>query len=123
MGRFKSLYAPNMSHNALIGSIPSSFGNLKQIESLDLLMNNLMGKIPTSTQLQSFLPTSYEENKGLYIPPLTNDSQTHPPELQPLPPSSDEIDWFFIAISIGFALQARYIAIHDHIPFVHKEVL
>ncbi|KDO40493.1 hypothetical protein CISIN_1g035547mg, partial [Citrus sinensis] len=106
MGRFKSLYAPNMSHNALKGSIPSSFGNLKQIESLDLLMNNLMGKIPTSTQLQSFLPTSYEGNKGLYIPPLTNDIQTHPPESQPLPPpaSSNEIDWFFIAISIGFAV-------------------
>ncbi|ESR40807.1 hypothetical protein CICLE_v10027416mg [Citrus x clementina] len=130
MGRFKSLYALNMSHNALTGSIPSSFGNLKQIESLDLSMNNLsgkipaqlaslnflsvlnlsynnlVGKIPTSTQLQSFSPTSYEGNKGLYGPPLTNDSQTRPPELQPSPPpaSSDEIDWFFIAMSIGFAV-------------------
>ncbi|KAH9715637.1 LRRNT 2 domain-containing protein [Citrus sinensis] len=130
MGRFKSLYALNMSHNALTGSIPSSFGNLKQIESLDLSMNNLsgkipaqlaslnflsvlnlsynnlVGKIPTGTQLQSFSPTSYEGNKGLYGPPLTNDSQTRPPELQPSPPpaSSDEIDWFFIAMSVGFAV-------------------
>ncbi|KAH9715658.1 Receptor-like protein 6 [Citrus sinensis] len=119
-----------MSHNALTGSIPSSFGNLKQIESLDLSMNNLSGKIPaqlaslnflsvlnlsynnlvgqipTGTQLQSFSPTSYEGNKGLYGPPLTNDSQTRPPEFQPSPPpaSSDEIDWFFIAMSIGFAV-------------------
>ncbi|KAL9460115.1 hypothetical protein AB3S75_003337 [Citrus x aurantiifolia] len=130
MGRFKSLYALNMSHNALTGSIPSSFGNLKQIESLELSMNNLSGKIPaqlaslnflsvlnlsynnlvgqipTGTQLQSFSPTSYEGNKGLYGPLLTNDSQTRPPEFQPSPPpaSSDEIDWFFIAMSIGFAV-------------------
>ena len=130
MGRFKSLYALNMSHNALTGSIPSSFGNLKQIESLHLSMNNLsgkipaqlaclnflsvlnlsfnnlVGKIPTSTQLQSFSPTSYEGNKGLYGPPLTNESQTRPSELPPSPPpaSSDEIDWFFIAMSIGFAV-------------------
>ncbi|ESR40793.1 LRRNT 2 domain-containing protein [Citrus sinensis] len=130
MGQFKSLYALNMSHNALTGSIPSSFGNLKQIESLDLSMNNLsgkipsqlaslnflsvlnlsynnlVGKIPTSTQLQSFSPTSYEGNKGLYGPPLTNESQTRPSELPPSPPpaSSDEIDWFFIAMSIGFAV-------------------
>ncbi|KAH9667332.1 LRRNT 2 domain-containing protein [Citrus sinensis] len=130
MGRFVSLYALNLSHNALTGSIPSSFGNLKHIESLDLSTNNLsgkisaqlaslnflsvlnlsynnlVGKIPTSTQLQSFSPTSYEVNKGLYGPPLTNESQARPPELQPSPPpaSSDEIDWFFIAMSIGFAV-------------------
>ncbi|ESR40801.1 lrrnt 2 domain-containing protein [Citrus sinensis] len=130
MGRFRSLYALNMSHNALTGSIPSSFGNLKEIESLDLSMNNLsgkipaqlaslnflsvlnlsynnlVGKIPTSTQLQSFSPTSYEGNKGLYGPPLTNESQARPPELPPSPPpaSSGEIDWFFIAMSIGFAV-------------------
>ncbi|ESR40790.1 hypothetical protein KPL70_020990 [Citrus sinensis] len=161
MGQFVSLYALNLSHNALTGSIPSSFGNLKLIESLDLSTknlsgkipaqlaslnflsvlnlsyNNLVGKIPTSTQLQSFSPTSYEGNKGLYGPPLTNESQTRPSELPPSPPpaSSDEIDWFFIAMSIGFAVgfgavvsplmfsvQARYIAIHDHIPFVHLKV-
>ncbi|KAK9229609.1 hypothetical protein WN944_022572 [Citrus x changshan-huyou] len=130
MGRFKSLYALNLSHNVLTGSIPSSFGNLEQIESLDLAMNNLsgkipaqlanlnflsvlnlsynnlVGKIPTSTQLQSFSPTSYEGNKGLYGPPLTNDSQTHSPELQASPPSasSDEIDSFFVVMSIGFAV-------------------
>ncbi|KAH9715611.1 LRRNT 2 domain-containing protein [Citrus sinensis] len=130
MGRFVSLYALNLSHNALTGSIPSSFGNLKHIESLDLSTNNLsgkipaqlaslnflsvlnlsynnlVGKIPTSTQLQSFSPTSYEGNKGLYGPPLTNESQARPPELPPsLPPaSSGVIDWFFIAMSIGFAV-------------------
>ncbi|XP_024036970.1 receptor-like protein Cf-9 homolog [Citrus clementina] len=130
MGQFVSLYALNLSHNALTGSIPSSFGNLKLIESLDLSTknlsgkipaqlaslnflsvlnlsyNNLVGKIPTSTQLQSFSPTSYEGNKGLYGPPLTNESQTRPSELPPSPPpaSSDEIDWFFIAMSIGFAV-------------------
>ncbi|KDO38535.1 hypothetical protein CISIN_1g048635mg [Citrus sinensis] len=55
MGRFKSLYALNMSHNALTGSIPSSFGNLKQIESLDLSMNNLSGKIPAQLASLNFL--------------------------------------------------------------------
>ncbi|KAH9736667.1 hypothetical protein KPL71_018172 [Citrus sinensis] len=128
MGLLQSLCALNLSHNALTGSIPSLIGNLREIESLDLSMNNLsgtipaqlaslnflsvlnlsynhlVGRIPTSTQLQSFLATSFEGNDRLWGPPLnvcpTNSSKALPSA----PASTDEIDWFFMAMAIGFAV-------------------
>nr|XP_048319620.1 receptor-like protein 53 [Ziziphus jujuba var. spinosa] len=39
LGQFKVLIVLNLSNNALSGQIPSSFGNLKQLESLDLQMD------------------------------------------------------------------------------------
>ncbi|KAL9425959.1 hypothetical protein AB3S75_032847 [Citrus x aurantiifolia] len=128
IGRLKSLYALNLSQNALTGPIPSGIGNLQQLESSDLSMNHLSGQIPTSlanisflsflnlshndlvgaipisTQLQSFLATSFEGNKGLcglrLNVCLTNSSKALPSA----PASTDEIDWFFIAMAIGFAV-------------------
>ncbi|XP_065629853.1 cuscuta receptor 1 [Quercus suber] len=41
-----NIHALNLSHNNLIGSIPTTFSNLKKIESLDLSYNNLGGRIP-----------------------------------------------------------------------------
>ncbi|XP_020890388.1 receptor-like protein 2 [Arabidopsis lyrata subsp. lyrata] len=43
-GRTRSL---NLSQNSLVGSIPESFSQLKDIESLDLSFNKLYGPIPT----------------------------------------------------------------------------
>ena len=78
-----------MSHNNLIGHIPSSFGNLKSLESLDLSSNELIGSIPqqltsltflevfnlSQNHLTGFIPRgnqfdtfgndSYKENSGL----------------------------------------------------------
>lgn len=130
VGLLKSLYGLNLSHNALTGSIPSSFGNLKRLESLDLSMNNLsgaipsqlaslyflsylnlsynhlVGKIPIGTQMQSFLPTSFEGNQGLCGPPLTNNCQANSSELVPLAPpaSRDEMDLFFTIMATAFAV-------------------
>ncbi|MBA0824235.1 hypothetical protein Goarm_020915, partial [Gossypium armourianum] len=95
IGKFNALYALNFSHNAFTGSIPSFLGKLQQLESLDLSSNSLrgeiplqlvnlnflsflnvsnnklVGQIPTGTQLQSFSKASFENNPGLYGPPLT----------------------------------------------------
>ncbi|CAI0387229.1 unnamed protein product, partial [Linum tenue] len=40
-GNFTNIKVLNLSHNFLSGSIPSTFSNLKQIESLDLSYNKL----------------------------------------------------------------------------------
>jgi len=39
---------------------------------MNLSFNNLEGKIPLSTQLQSFDPSSYVGNNGLCGPPIIN---------------------------------------------------
>ncbi|XP_058214628.1 receptor-like protein 7 [Rhododendron vialii] len=131
VGDLKSLYALNLSHNALTGSIPSSVGNLTQLGSLDLSWNNLggsipmklahltflsflnlsynqlVGMIPIGTQLQSFPNTSYEGNKGLWGPPLTDK------KAEPAPPTlngtrsyteEDEINWVYIIATLGYTV-------------------
>ncbi|XP_057797762.1 receptor-like protein 6 [Salvia miltiorrhiza] len=84
-----SLHQLNFSHNALDGSIPKSFGQLRSLESLDLSgnrltglipvelagltflsflnlsYNKLVGKIPNGRQFQTFSADSFKENPGL----------------------------------------------------------
>ncbi|KAH9667369.1 Receptor-like serine/threonine-protein kinase [Citrus sinensis] len=66
--------------------MPSRLANLTNLTYLNLSQCGFTGGIPTEISSLS--------------------SQTRPPELQPSPPpaSSNEIDWFFIAMSIGFAV-------------------
>ncbi|CAJ2668903.1 unnamed protein product [Trifolium pratense] len=45
----------NLSNNILIGSIPSSLGNLSNLEALDLSLNILSGKIPQQLAKLTFL--------------------------------------------------------------------
>nr|KJB17044.1 hypothetical protein B456_002G262400 [Gossypium raimondii] len=65
IGKFEALDALNFSHNAFTGSIPTTFGNLRELGSY-----SLVGPIPASTQLQSFSEASFENNSGLCGPPL-----------------------------------------------------
>uniref|UniRef100_A0A6N2L912 Uncharacterized protein n=1 Tax=Salix viminalis TaxID=40686 RepID=A0A6N2L912_SALVM len=54
-GNLSGIHSLNLSQNNLTGLIPSSFSNLKQIESLDLSHNNLNGRIPAQLIELTFL--------------------------------------------------------------------
>jgi hypothetical protein len=58
----------------LAGEIPVQLASLSFLSYLNLSFNHLTGKIPTGTQLQSFQPSSFEGNYGLYGPPLIKKS-------------------------------------------------
>ncbi|RVW24102.1 Receptor-like protein 12 [Vitis vinifera] len=92
---FMSLRIIDLAHNDFEGHIPSSFGNLKLLESLDLSSNKLIGRIPqeltsltflevlnlSQNHLTGFIPRgnqfdtfgndSYNENSGLCGFPLS----------------------------------------------------
>ncbi|KAG4109598.1 hypothetical protein ERO13_1Z049427v2, partial [Gossypium hirsutum] len=55
LGELHLLLVLNLSHNCLIGPIPSSLGNLSELESLDLSSNKLEGRIPTELKNLGFL--------------------------------------------------------------------
>jgi Leucine-rich repeat (LRR) protein len=127
---FKAVHVLNFSNNALSGEIPSTIGNMNQLESLDLSnnslvgeipiqlanlsylsylnlsFNHLVGKIPTGTQLQTFEVSSFEDNYGLYGPPLTATPNGKRPD-DPHPQSACgrlacSIDWNFLSVELGF---------------------
>ncbi|CAA0824297.1 disease resistance family protein / LRR family protein [Striga hermonthica] len=124
----------NLSRNNLTGSIPDNIGNIKQLESLDFSMNSLSGNIPSSmsimtslnylnlsynhltgripqsTQIGSFNQSSFIGNNLCGLP-LTvscrNDDKARDPmhaENQGREGNKREIDWFYIFLSLGYAV-------------------
>jgi hypothetical protein len=59
----KMLESLDLSRNYLYGRMATSFSNLTFISYMNLSFNNLEGKIPLRTQLQSFDPSLLEEEE------------------------------------------------------------
>ncbi|GER40924.1 receptor-like protein [Striga asiatica] len=124
----------NLSRNHLTGSIPDNIGNMKQLESLDFSMNSLSGNIPgsmsimtslnylnlsynhltgtipQSTQIGSFNESSFVGNNLCGFPlriSCKNDGNVSVPthmENQGQESKKREIDWFYVFLSLGYAL-------------------
>ena len=62
----------DFSMNQLSGQIPSSMSSLTFLNHLNLSNNNLTGKIPLSTQLQSFNASDFIGNKLCGLPLSNN---------------------------------------------------
>jgi hypothetical protein len=99
--------------NQLTGVIPQSMASLTFLSHLNLSYNNFSGRIPSSTQLQSFSALSFIGNHDLCGPPLTPSciGDDTPPE--PIPNVDDEggedndwidMKWFYMSIPLGFVV-------------------
>ncbi|CAN0863424.1 Receptor-like protein EIX2 [Linum grandiflorum] len=90
--------------NYLFGAIPPGMASLTFLNHLNLSYNNLSGRIPSSTQLQSFASSSFIGNKGLCGSPLNASCSR-----MNLVPGSGEgngdyhLQWFSVSVMSGFA--------------------
>ncbi|TYJ39017.1 hypothetical protein E1A91_A04G036300v1, partial [Gossypium mustelinum] len=128
LNRLQELVALNLSRNFFTGKILQKIGHLRQLGVLDLSRNkfsgniptslseltflstlDLSGKIPTSTQLQSFDPSSFSHNRGLCGPPVSPScSMVEPPPSKPAVGGEEDCDefmkWFYTGMGLGFAV-------------------
>ncbi|XAR72124.1 Non-specific serine/threonine protein kinase [Bertholletia excelsa] len=76
------------------------------LQVLNLSYNNLWGKIPTSTQLQSFNDTCFMGNAGLCGLPLSKNCTNGEESKEGIPVDDVvefEIWWFYMGMGPGFA--------------------
>ncbi|GKB21518.1 leucine-rich repeat domain, L domain-like protein [Tanacetum coccineum] len=101
----------NLSRNMLFGEMPSSMSDMHSLNDLDVSFNNLSGRVPSSTQLQSFEPTRFTGNAGLCGLPTTKkcpeDEYLGVPHVVKSGSdgySTDELQrWFYVGGATGFA--------------------
>ncbi|XP_038882240.1 receptor-like protein EIX2 [Benincasa hispida] len=110
IGSMTNVESLDLSRNQLSGQIPQSISKLSSLSYLNLSYNHLLGPIPTSTQLQSFDPSSFLGNELCGLP-LTNtrstDKTTSNTENEDQAKEGDEnfIDqWFYLSVAIGFVV-------------------
>ena len=105
MGSMESI---DFSSNQLSGQIPQSMSSLTFLSRLNLSNNNLIGKIPSSTQLQSLDASNFFGNK-LCGPPLIDDCTTK--DVQPNTEKKEckafsgvYVDWFYVSMALGLVV-------------------
>ncbi|KAJ0605184.1 putative non-specific serine/threonine protein kinase [Helianthus annuus] len=104
----KSLESFDLSVNYLSGELPMSLSGLNSLSSFNVSYNNLIGIIPTGTQIQTFNESSFIGNK-LCGAPLTNDCvHVDKPDKtsdQKEDCVSHKVDWgLIISIALGFII-------------------
>ncbi|XP_014497909.1 LRR receptor-like serine/threonine-protein kinase GSO2 [Vigna radiata var. radiata] len=96
--------------NQFIGSISQSLAQIDRLTVLDLSHNHLTGVIPTSTQLQSFNISSYEDNLNLCGLPLkkicTDDGLSKEPQESGIEIHEHSLfdREFYISMALGFTI-------------------
>ncbi|KAK7854587.1 receptor-like protein eix2 [Quercus suber] len=103
-----SLESIDFSRKPTLRSNPSSMLGLTFFNHLNLSNNNLNGKIPLGTQLQSFNASNYIGIK-LCGPPLTNNCNISgvKPNIENIgcqDTSGLEVDWFYVSMTLGFVV-------------------
>ena len=106
IGSMKELDSVDLSRNHLLGEIPPSMSNLTFLSLLDLSYDNFSGRIPSSTQLQSFDALRYIGNPQLCGDPLPKSCTIEEQSLNRSPIGSVEDDSknssFYIGMGVGF---------------------
>ncbi|KAK2991179.1 hypothetical protein RJ640_002293 [Escallonia rubra] len=106
IGDMKLLESLDFSRNQLSCEIRSSISSLTFLSYLNLSFNNLSGRIPTSTQLQSFNASCFIGNK-LCGPPISKNYNVNgvTPDNRYEEGKGDrpEVDWFYLCMALGFA--------------------
>ncbi|KAI9186479.1 hypothetical protein LWI28_017695 [Acer negundo] len=127
----KALQSLNLSRNLLTGRIPESIGVMRQIESIEFSANkllgeipqsisnltslsilnlsyNLIGKIPSSTLIQSLNASCFIGNKLCGSPLLENCSVNVSTPNNKNGEGKDgkehEVDWFYVSMAHGFVV-------------------
>ncbi|PWA34516.1 leucine-rich repeat domain, L domain-like protein [Artemisia annua] len=96
----------NLSRNMFSGKIPPSMSDMHSLNDLDVSFNNLSGRVPSSTQLQSFEPARFTGNAGLCgLPTIKKCPGDEDLGVPPVVKSeSDELQrWFYVGGATGFA--------------------
>ncbi|XP_058207482.1 receptor-like protein EIX2 [Rhododendron vialii] len=105
----RQLESLDLSLNQLSGVIPPSMSSLTFLSHLNLSFNNLTGSIPSSTQLQTMNESGFYGN-NLCGPPLTscNPIKTLPPKEDRQGSEEDGEGFsealFFASMALGFAV-------------------
>ncbi|PRQ31834.1 putative non-specific serine/threonine protein kinase [Rosa chinensis] len=105
IGNMRRLESLDLSQNRLNGQIPPEFAGLNFLSYLNLSDNELVGGIPTSTQFSTFPKAAFVGNEGLWGPPLTEDNITTlslPALSESSPNPGHDIDWNIISVQIGY---------------------
>lgn len=101
----RHLESLDLSKNPISGEIPPSMTGLTFLSRLNLSYNNLMGRIPESTQLQSFEQSSFVANK-LCRPPLEENYSANVVTPQIVEHEGGHLlledIWFYLSMGLGF---------------------